>query len=93
MKKLWGSYKILLQKKNFKLKILTLKPHSSTSLQRHKHRAEFWVHLDGDEKFSFKTVNCGEIHILTNDTDKDMHVLELQFGNKCVESDIERFKK
>ncbi|MBU1138531.1 MAG: phosphomannose isomerase type II C-terminal cupin domain, partial [Proteobacteria bacterium] len=91
MKKKWGSYKVLLHNKNYKVKILTLKPHSSTSVQRHKYRAEFWVRLDGDKKFSYKAVNCGEIHTLSNDTDRDMHVLEVQFGHKCVENDIERF--
>jgi len=92
MNKKWGNYKVLLSNKNYKIKILTLKPHSKTSLQKHNHRAEFWLLLDKKDKFTCRIIKQKEIHTLINDTNKVLKVLEVQFGDKCIESDIERFK-
>lgn len=93
MIKKWGNYKVLLSSKNYKIKILTLKPNSKTSLQLHNHRAEFWLLLDKKDKFCCRMIKQKEVHILINDTNEPLRVLEVQFGNKCIESDIERLNK
>jgi hypothetical protein len=31
-----------------------------------------------------------EWHQLTNETDQPLHLIEIQFGDNCVENDIER---
>lgn len=93
MNKKWGNYKVLLTGKNYKIKILTLKPHSKTSLQYHNKRAEFWVYLDSKCKYDSELILPKEIHQLKNETNKLMKVLEIQFGEQCVEKDIERISR
>ena len=36
------------------------------------------------------TINKGEWHQLTNDTDEPLRILEVQYGETCIEEDIER---
>jgi len=90
MNKTWGNYKVLVTGKNYKVKMLTLNPHSKTSLQLHHHRSEFWVFIDDENKFRYELVPVRKKHQLKNDRDKSMHILEVQFGEQCVEKDIER---
>jgi mannose-6-phosphate isomerase-like protein (cupin superfamily) len=101
----WGRYKLLLNLKFFKIKKLTLNPHSSFSLQKHFRRAELWFLFSGDFfvriysiKYSLETslkrifyIRKESIHRLTNCGDKAFSFIEFQFGN-CEEEDIERFE-
>ncbi len=64
MNKKWGNYKVLLSNKHYKIKILTLKPHSKTSYQKHNHRAEFWVVLNGEHKLNYQIINFKQLHQL-----------------------------
>ena len=41
-------------------------------------------------KHSFFYINKGEWHQLTNEEDEPLIVIEIQFGDKCEEDDIER---
>ena len=41
-------------------------------------------------KFATATVNANEWHQLSNETDEPLKILEIQYGEKCVEEDIER---
>jgi mannose-6-phosphate isomerase len=45
-KKPWGSFDQYTLNERSTVKILTINPGASTSLQSHKHRKEFWVTLD-----------------------------------------------
>jgi mannose-1-phosphate guanylyltransferase/mannose-6-phosphate isomerase len=94
VKKSWGSYKVLAQGKNWKLKVLTIKPYKCTSLQKHVHRSE--VHIDLDNRkapFDCRVIPAGALHQLGNNTFQDIHILELQFGQECKEKDIVRCQK
>ena len=75
-------------------------------MQRHKHRSENWYVLKGtcviqtnyddrDEEATVDT-NCSYTisqnvwHKGINNTQEHCHILEVQFGDKCIEQDIER---
>lgn len=88
MKKKWGSYKVLGQGKDWKVKLLTINPHSKTSLQKHNLRKEIWIYP------RFYTTRIAEIrlgrwHQITNKGNKAIQVIEVQIG-RCIERDIER---
>ena len=96
----WGHWDVLKHYENFgvKVKELVIKPGQSTSLQRHNHRSELMLVADGELTNMGSTyfdhthtlISKGEWHKLENDGDKDLHIVEIQFGDKCEEEDIER---
>jgi mannose-6-phosphate isomerase-like protein (cupin superfamily) len=43
----WGSYYVLIDEPNYKVKKLVVKPDQRLSLQSHEHRAEHWVVVEG----------------------------------------------
>ncbi len=56
----WGSYENILEKDNFKIKIIKIKPKSELSYQLHKKRSEHWVIISGT---AFVTLNDKEIEL------------------------------
>jgi mannose-6-phosphate isomerase-like protein (cupin superfamily) len=99
----WGYYRVLhTVGDTVKVKELTVDPGKTLSMQRHKHRAELWFVAEGhaglnwdigSEKIKLhkqETINIGEWHQLHNPTDKPLRVIEIQYGEKCIEEDIER---
>ena len=98
----WGNWDVL---KNYehlgvKVKELIIKPGQSTSMQRHRYRSEFMFVADGQltnmnkttDKHSYTMIDQGEWHKLENKGDKNLHIVEIQYGTACVEEDIERRK-
>lgn len=51
MKAPWGSHVVIARGPGYKVKILRIKAGHRISLQRHKHRAELWVVLEGRATF------------------------------------------
>ena len=43
----WGSYEVLLDEPNYKVKRIVVDAYQRFSLQYHKHREEHWVIVDG----------------------------------------------
>lgn len=99
----WGYYRVLhTVGNNVKVKELTVEPGKTLSMQRHQHRSELWFIAEGiagnnwdhgGEKIKpYKTeiINPNEWHQLHNPTDVPLKVIEIQYGTKCVEEDIER---
>lgn len=101
----WGYYRVLHEiGKQVKVKELTVNPHKCLSMQRHQHRAEFWfvaegtatvysVHRDQIGEYhphDHTWINRGQWHQLWNETDQPLRVIEIQFGDACLEEDIER---
>jgi len=79
----WGFYRVLHEVgPNTKLKELTVAPKTCLSMQRHDHRAEFWFVAEGKA--------ADQWHMLCNETDQPLKLIEIQFGENCVEEDIER---
>lgn len=101
--RVWGYYRVLHEDgKEVKVKELTVNPGCSLSMQRHFHRSEHWfvsegtatVYLVNDKKmytkFQHVHINKLEWHKLCNETDRELRIIEIQYGNNCVEEDIER---
>jgi len=107
-KRPWGYYRVLHDVPGMKVKELTVEPGHSLSMQRHKHRSEYWIVSQGacvvnskmaggyalpptllKEHLEYK-VPAGEWHQLTNPYEVPCKIVEIQYGEKCQEEDIER---
>jgi hypothetical protein len=81
----WGWYFVILSRKNFKIKLLKFKRGGALSVQRHNFRKELWLFL---KEGSFREIQVGEVHTYYCVT--PAYILEIQYGERCEESDIER---
>ena len=107
--RIWGYYRVLYGiGSTLKLKELTVDPGKSLSMQRHKHRAEYWYVAEGtatvntldknNEETALAelhenetiTIDKGRWHQLVNNNAKPLKIIEIQYGENCVEEDIER---
>lgn len=100
----WGYYRILHSpNNNIKVKELTVNPGQYLSMQRHRHRSEFWFVAEGTatvewhkqgqtviEQYQSNTIQQNEWHQLINNTNNPLKIIEIQYGTDCNESDIER---
>ena len=102
----WGWYRAFDEKKGIKVKELVIGPNSSLSDQRHFKRSEHWYVLEGNCKLLLEeenqkreinlkpheTINIdrGTWHKAINEKEKSCYVLEVQYGEECIEEDIER---
>ena len=100
----WGWYDVINEGSSHKVKCIEVKPGLSLSLQRHMHRSEHWVVVEGtalvevgDEK-EFVNVNEGSyvpicaMHRLSNPGKIPLKIIEVQCGSYLEEDDIERFE-
>ena len=44
------------------------------------------------KKFDYFIVSVGEWHQIVNKSEKQVHIIEIQYGDECIEDDIERLK-
>lgn len=99
----WGYYRILhTEGHEVKVKELVVDPGKSLSMQRHAKRNEYWLISEGEAtvyngdeeitvgKHDNLNISIGEWHQLSNKTDKPLKIIEIQYGELCDESDIER---
>ena len=98
----WGYYRVLHEVKGTKVKELTVEPGQSLSMQRHKDRAEHWLVTegtcvinfgDGEQErtvHQFQHIAVGQWHQLTNPFAEPCKLVEIQYGTRCDEEDIER---
>ena len=102
----WGWYRLLDDKPNYKVKELVIEPGKRLSMQRHFNRSEHWYVLKGkcdivteyDGSIMKVTKIPNEEYIIGNQVwhqgqnnySEPCHILEVQYGVECVESDIER---
>ena len=104
----WGYYRVLHEVSGMKVKELTVDPGKSLSMQRHNHRAEYWIVSEGDAVVNRATpldfelppavlnrhdqlhVAKQEWHQLTNPYEYPLKIVEIQYGDQCIEEDIER---
>ncbi len=99
----WGTYTVLEEGKNFKIKRIVVKPGASLSLQMHYHRSEHWVVVSGtasivnnDKSMLIRTnestyIPAGHKHRLENPGITDLVMIEVQSGEYLGEDDIVRF--
>lgn len=100
----WGSYTILEESKNFKIKRIVVKPGGCLSLQMHHHRSEHWIVVSGMAKVTNDTqtffvntnqstyIPAGHKHRLENPGILDLVMIEVQSGEYLGEDDIIRFE-
>lgn len=89
-----------------KVKELVVYPNCSLSDQKHKYRSEHWYILSGELTMETEYNNIHQKHILkphqtyivekgvwhkaTNNSSEPCHIVEIQYGERCEEDDIER---
>jgi mannose-1-phosphate guanylyltransferase/mannose-6-phosphate isomerase len=100
----WGSYTVLEERSNFKIKRISVNPGAKLSMQMHEHRSEHWVVVSGVAK-----ITNGELeitlqenestyipkhhrHRLENPGEHPLHIIEVQCGDYVGEDDIVRFE-
>jgi mannose-1-phosphate guanylyltransferase/mannose-6-phosphate isomerase len=99
----WGTYTILEENGNTKIKRIVVYPGAKLSLQMHHHRSEHWIVVQGTAKI----VNGDEViyleenqstyvaktsrHRLENPGKVPLHLIEVQIGPYLEEDDIVRF--
>ena len=100
----WGSYTVLEDASDCKVKRLVVKPGQVLSLQMHHRRSEHWTVVTGtakvrvgDREFLLERnestyIPIGTLHRLENPTDADIALIEVQCGDYFGEDDIVRLE-
>ncbi|GAB4188314.1 MAG: mannose-1-phosphate guanylyltransferase/mannose-6-phosphate isomerase [Wenzhouxiangellaceae bacterium] len=100
----WGSYTVLEDAEDCKVKRLVVKPGQILSLQRHQRRSEHWTVIRGvarvrvgDDEQDLQPnqsawIPVNTLHRLHNPGSEDLHLIEVQTGDYFGEDDIERFE-
>lgn len=99
----WGTYTVLDERPNFKIKRIVVNPGASLSMQLHHHRSEHWVVVSGTaritngeqeillEENQSAYIPKGQRHRLENPVESPLHIIEVQCGDYVGEDDIVRF--
>lgn len=100
----WGSFTVLEDEADCKVKRLTVKPGGVLSLQLHHRRSEHWTVVTGtarvrvgDDEFLLRRnestyIPVNTLHRLENPADTDLHLIEVQCGDYFGEDDIVRLE-
>jgi mannose-1-phosphate guanylyltransferase/mannose-6-phosphate isomerase len=100
----WGSYTVLEDAADCKVKRLTVKPGQVLSLQFHRRRSEHWTVVRGSarvrvganefvlERNQSTYIPMGIVHRLENPGSEDLHLIETQCGDYFGEDDIVRLE-
>lgn len=99
----WGSYTILDEGENYKVKRIEVSPGKRLSYQRHSRRSEHWYVVQGTAKVTLNGVEilvnsgsdvdiaCGDAHRVENPSvDEPLVFVEVQTGDYFGEDDIVR---
>ena len=99
----WGSYTVLEEHINFKIKRIVVNPGAKLSMQMHKHRSEHWVVVTGvasitnnEIEYTLQENQSTYIpqthrHRLANNGTAPLNIIEVQCGDYVGEDDIVRF--
>jgi mannose-1-phosphate guanylyltransferase/mannose-6-phosphate isomerase len=100
----WGYYESVHAGDRFQVKRITVKPGGRLSLQKHFHRAEHWVVVEGVARATLGDnvrmmkeneslfIPVGAVHRLENPTDRPTTIIEVQLGAYLGEDDIVRLE-
>lgn len=98
----WGSFTILDEGDNFKVKRLDVLPGKRLSYQRHSRRTEHWLVVRGTAKVTLNgkeylvrtgesiDIPLGSAHRIENSQAEPLSIIEIQTGDYFGEDDIER---
>lgn len=100
VRRTWGWYWTIFDRKHFKVKILRFHEGQSCSLQYHKYRHELWLFLKGEGAFrrdsQREAIGAGDYKSVGKYVEHKYYaarkttVLEIQYGSLCDEEDIVR---
>ena len=102
-KKPWGSYLNLLKESNFLVKKILVDVNEEISYQSHKYRDEHWILVDGSlevingnstrilKSNDYDFIKRGAKHRIKNIGSSTAIMIEIQFGDKIDENDINRY--
>ena len=100
----WGGYEKFYQEHGVWVKRVEVNPKSRLSLQKHQHRSEKWIFVQGqglaivDNKEilvgpgSVVEVPLGAVHRVGNISDKPLVFIEVAIGSILIEEDIIRIQ-
>lgn len=100
----WGNYRGVAEGDRYQVKEIEVYPGKRLSLQKHHHRAEHWVIVEGsaivtrDDEELLLTENesvylpLGAVHRLTNPGKINLKLIEVQSGSYLGEDDIVRLE-
>jgi mannose-1-phosphate guanylyltransferase/mannose-6-phosphate isomerase len=100
----WGWYDSVDMGERFQVKRIGVKPGASLSLQKHHHRAEHWIVVQGTAEVTrgqetyllsenqSTYIPIGEVHRLHNPGKLDLEMIEVQSGSYLGEDDIVRLE-
>ena len=100
----WGTYEVLLDDVNVKVKRITVNPNSRLSYQYHQKRREVWTVVSGELTIILEDnklfrgegqsvrIPLGDKHRAWNETDKPVIFIEVQTVTYFGEDDIIRIK-
>jgi mannose-6-phosphate isomerase-like protein (cupin superfamily) len=103
-KRPWGSFEVLSDAPDHKVKRIIVEPGGVLSLQRHKQRSEHWFVVSGQgiasvdgKNYSVQTGSSVDIpskktHRLENPSTEKLVIVEIQTGEYFGEDDIERLE-
>jgi len=100
----WGSFEVLLEASDHKVKRIVVDPGGCLSLQLHHMRSEHWfvvtglgVAIIGGKEIYLQSGSSIDIpkeakHRVQNSSDENLIIIEVQTGEYCGDEDIERFE-
>ncbi len=100
----WGSYEGITNSDRFQVKRIMVNPGSKLSLQKHHHRSEHWIVVEGTALVTRGTeeilltedqstyIPLGTIHRLENPGVIPLEIIEVQTGSYLGEDDIVRLE-
>jgi mannose-1-phosphate guanylyltransferase/mannose-6-phosphate isomerase len=100
----WGSYERMDSGDRFQTKRIVVNPGASLSLQKHKHRSEHWIVVNGTAEVTVGDqvsllqenestyIPAGTVHRLANPGSEPLHLIEVQCGSYLGEDDIVRIE-
>lgn len=98
----WGSHERLASGDRYQIKRVRIRPGGAQSLQRHHHRAEHWVVVQGTARITRGSetflvaenestfIPVGETHRIENPGRVPLEMVEIRTGSYLGEDDIER---
>jgi mannose-6-phosphate isomerase-like protein (cupin superfamily) len=99
----WGRWEEYLNEPGYRVKRIVVFPGKRLSLQKHAHREEHWVIVQGTGKFTLDEhvhpirqgdhlyIPVGGVHRIENDGTDYLVIIETQLG-LCLEDDIIRLE-
>ena len=99
----WGRWEEYLNEPGYRVKRILVHPGRRLSLQKHEHREEHWVVVQGEGLFTLNDdvrrvsrgdmlhIALGDVHRIENDRDDYLVIIETQLG-VCLEDDIIRLE-